>query len=485
MFSDAHATKTRRKLHLRLLLLAAVALVLTIKALYSEAWIESLASRPDLYAILFDELARQHYLASTTTTIVKERNNTLEIFQKQYTLRNQKLNLPQLPASAPNEALAYFSYVPGGPGLTEVPLEQLLWLRTNPTMQFTEPSGRPVAVWFYSRTQRLLAVFCYEMLSQEQLNNPPVVPDRRVIEDIHLLGADTEHGGLPWGKAVVVHAYLLPFGDLKLDNLERHSNENPDLSVFTYALPLLFPLDYAGFKIPPDVTNSETIARLRAEAARPFLGTRDTLRGLAVLCGGWILFELMYLPSLRRRYHRWVESRLPETQKGRSGRLTFMEFLSGDLESIASDEIARAVGCHNIALAERYQQQETHRLVRELQSLRDSLELTQTQKDQIDRALSEGSFDALRKLVAMHRSLINERNAYLETQAQQERDRQREIRRLELELETIPDEKRGNDARLTWGLYQRARATEDEREKLHLLKEARKKLPRDLRPDRF
>lgn len=282
-----------------------------------------------------------------------------------------------------------------------------------------------------------------------------------------------------------MHAYLLPFGDLKLENLDRHSNEDPDLRLFNYALPLVLPSNYAGFIIPPEFTTPETFAWLRAEAATPFYQTRATLRSLAVVCAFWLLFGSWYLGRLRQRYHAWVEVCLPGTQRGTSRRLGFREFLSGELESIDRDDIARAVERHHGVLAGRRQQDEKQNLTDELQSLRDAVELTGPQRTQLDRARSEGSLEELQKLVGVYGSLIDQRKARLAAQAQQERDRQREIQRLEVELETIPVEKRDTDARQAWDLYQQARAIEDERERLHALKEARKNVPRDLRPDRF
>lgn len=212
MLLDARAIQTRRKWHLRLLLLAAVALAVSTMVSTSDTWVDRIAPGPDLYAILFDELARQHYLSTTTTTIVKEQDNTFELFERRYALRNQKLNLPQSRVTEPVDALANFSYVPGGNGLTEVPLEQVLWQHKNPTIQFTEPSGPPEVVWFYSKRERLLVVFCYEMIEQESVSDPLGKPDPRVIETIDWFGAVATHGYVPYRKGVAVHAYLLPFG---------------------------------------------------------------------------------------------------------------------------------------------------------------------------------------------------------------------------------------------------------------------------------
>jgi hypothetical protein len=352
------------------------------------------------------------------------------------------LNLPQSRVTEPVDALANFSYVPGGIGLTEIPLEQVLWQHKNPTIQFTEPSGPPEVVWFYSKRQRLLVVVCYEMIEQESVSNPPRTPDPRVIERIDWFGAVATHGYVPYRKGVAVHAYLLPFGDLKIENLDRHSNEDPDLRLFNYALPLVLPSNYAGFIIPPEVTTPETFAWLRAEAAAPFYQTRATLRSLAVVCAFWLLFGSWCVGRLRQRYHAWVEVCLPGTQKGTSRRLGFREFLSGEIERIARHDIARAVERHHGVLAGRRQQDEKQNLADELLSLRDAVELTGPQRTQLDRARSEGSLEEMQKLVGVYGSLIDQRRG------SQPRRNRNEI-----------GNERSNDWRLNWRRFLLRNAT--------------------------
>ena len=91
----------------------------------------------------------------------------------------------------------------------------------------------------------------------------------------------------------------------------------------------------------------------------------------------------------------------------------------------------------------------------------------------------------MRNLRDGYRPVIERQIEELEREKQRLRERERDIQRLESELETLPAEKRENEAREAWALYELAQAAQDQKEKLHWLKEARKKMPKELRPDRF
>jgi hypothetical protein len=196
-------------------------------------------------------------------------------------------------ASRRHAALLFLSR---GIDLQEMPLEELLWRHTNPTVRFTPPPGQPLALWFYSRTQHLLAVFCYEMVDADSMKNPPAIPDLRVIEKFDPLGAKSVYGTIPEGWCVAVHAYLLPFHDLQLEKLSRRSQEVPGLTLFNFALPLLFPSTSTCFVIAPDASGKQTIARLRFDAATPFLTTRWSARLLALpVALIWLLLIVLRL----------------------------------------------------------------------------------------------------------------------------------------------------------------------------------------------
>jgi len=85
------------------------------------------------------------------------------------------------------------------------------------------------------------------------------------------------------------------------------------------------------------------------------------------------------------------------------------------------------------------------------------------------------SLSELRRLTALYQEKREREN-------QIAREQEREIQWLESEFEAVPETKR-DEAREAWLLYQRAKSCDDPKEKLHQLKEARKKLPKELRTE--
>lgn len=482
---ETRATERRRN---RLLRAAAYSTALVVAASavgFVDSLTERVAPEPNLHRILFDELAYQHFTLTTTTTVVEEMDKTFELFEEKYKLRNQKLGTKPVPLSLPQGGLLHFSFFPGGVDLAELPFEEMLWLRTNPTFKFTPPSGSPLALWFYSKPQQLLAVLCYEMVDSDSVKNPPAVPDPRVIEKIDRLGATSVYGSVPDGWGVAVHAYLLPFVDLQLEKLSHHSREDPDLSLFNFALPLLFPSAQTGFVIPPDATGKETIARLRLDAAIPFLMTRWLSRLLALpIAVFWLLFSVWRLRKLHKHYEWTVEMVLPPTGR-RHAPVGFFGFLFNALENRTAEWIEQAREEYQITMAHQREHEEMEELRSELERYKAMPGLSGAQVALIDSALMSDSIEEIRQGIVVCRRVVQERAAQLEREVQTLRDREREIRRLENELETIPTEKRRTDAKEAWTLYERARVATDARERLHWLKEARKRVPRELRPDRF
>jgi hypothetical protein len=483
---ETRAIERRRN---RLLRTAAysTALVVAVSAVgFVDSLTERVAPEPSLHRILFDELAYQHFTLTTTATVVEERDKTFELFEEKYKLRNQKLGTKPVPLSLPQGGLLHFSFFPGGVDLAETPFEEMLWRRTNPTFKFTPPSGSPLALWFYSKPQQLLAVFCYEMVDLDSVKNPPAVPDPRIIEKIDRLGLTSVYGSIPDGWAVAVHAYLLPFGDLQLEKLSRHSHEDPDLSLFNFALPLLFPSTPTGLVISPDASGKDVIARLRFDAAIPFLMTRWLTRLLALPIGVlWLLFSVWRLRTLHKQYEWAVEMVLPPTERPGHVPVGFFAFLFNALENRTAEWIEQAREKYQIAVAHQQDREEKEELRSELERHRAMPDISGAHGALIDSALMSDSIEEIRRVIAVCRRVVQERAGQIEREVQMLRDREREIHRLENELETIPTEKRSSDAKEAWTLYERALRATDARERLHWLKEARKRMPKDLRPDRF
>jgi hypothetical protein len=140
---------------------------------------------------------------------------------------------------------------------------------------------------------------------------------------------------------------------------------------------------------------------------------------------------------------------------------------------------------HSLLTIKQKEDAERQVLKEELQAYREQLEISAEQVKRFDEVLHGGSIEELRRLAALYRPVVEQKQDELEMEQQKSREREREIRRLESELETIPLEQRNQEAREAWSLFQQTKGIEDAREKLRLLKEARKKLPRELRPERF
>ena len=117
MFVDPRTLQRRRN---RLLRGTVCAFALTLTALgvgfipsLTETVTEAVAPKPDYHEILVTELARQHFLATNTPTIVREEAKTLEFFESQYNIRNKHLGLPPATVAAPKDGLLSFSYLAG------------------------------------------------------------------------------------------------------------------------------------------------------------------------------------------------------------------------------------------------------------------------------------------------------------------------------------------------------------------------------------
>lgn len=450
---------------------------------FIDSWTEAITPKPDYYNVLFEELARQHFLTTGTTTLVKEDSNTLQFFEKQYNLRNQKYGFPSTSVNVPESELLQFSYVPGGFGISGTSVEEILSQQTSPIFRFTEPSGSPLALWVYSKQQGILACVFYEFLDPIVLKAEPPSPDYRIIESLDREGVKILHGSLPTGKVVPIHAYLLPLGEMRLENLDRHSSKEPDLRRFDFALPLLFGSRAKGMGSSPYMSDKGTIKVLRAEAALPFNVTRWCFRWLVLPLGLlWFLMSFKRVTKLYQRYRSTVEAHMPVRLAYRIG---FLDFLSGNLETRMREAITGSRAEQSLLITKQKEDAERRSLKEELQAYRGQLEISAEQVKRFDKVLLGGSIEELRRLAVLYRPIVEQRQDQLEIEQQKAREREREIRRLESELETIPLEQRNQEAREAWSLYQLAKSIEDARGRLKLLKEARKKLPRELRPDRF
>lgn len=459
---------------------------------FSDRLAAFVAPKPDYYRILFTELARQTFLQTGTPTIVKEDDDTLATFETEFNRRNAKLGFPKGHAYIPDNALLQFSYAPGmiqelGPGLTEIPGSQLVRENTRPVIWQDEPGLRPLVVWTYSKRERLLICFAYQLLTPDHPTSlRPPYPDLRLIQSIDWSGVVSTQGSIPDLKVFPEHAYLLPLGDLKLENLDRpipglkldnldqHTAEIPNLFVFVHGLPMVVSPGHNETNAPPVPSTGETIMLLRDRVARPLILTRRVFRlGILPLGILWLGLNCWRM----RRLHRGFCKRIDRLIPGPSSHLQigFLAFLTADLAAHLSRAEATARAAQELQLAEERERDELNRLKDELSGLVAGASVGPNEAAQIDRAIATGSLAEMR-FVADHFSHKIEREGQLA------RDRQREIQWLESEFEAIPTIKR-EEAPEAWKLYQRAIGLDDPRERLHWLKEARKRMPKNLKSE--
>src|SRR5258708_4075003 len=108
---------------------------------------EAVASKPDYYRIVFEELAHHHFLYTNAPIILKEDPKTLEFFQSQYDRANRHLGVPTSEVTAPESGLLTFDYIPGGTGLKWLSDEELT---TVPDYNAINVRST-VVLWSYSR----------------------------------------------------------------------------------------------------------------------------------------------------------------------------------------------------------------------------------------------------------------------------------------------------------------------------------------------
>lgn len=206
---------------------------------------ERLAPKPDYYKLFFTELARQATLATGTPTIIKQDEDTLKFFENEYNRRNAKLGLAEGKVVPSDKGLLQFSYAPGmieqlGPGLSLMPSSEILRTNARPVIWEDEEGMRPLVVWTYSKRETLLACFVYQLLTADHpLVRRPPSPDLRIIQNIDWKGVVSVQGSIPKVKVFPEHAYLLPLGDMKLENLDPRAQEMPNLAVPYLALPMV------------------------------------------------------------------------------------------------------------------------------------------------------------------------------------------------------------------------------------------------------
>ncbi len=459
---------------------SAYALVLALAGCtfgFVDSLTQQIAPKPDYHKLLFTELARQSTLQTGTPTIVKEDDSALVMFEREFNRRNSRLGISAQQVNMPHNEVLGFSYAPGvieqtGSGLIKTPGSQLV-KHGAPTIYEDEPGTHPMVVWTYSKRESLLAVFLYQLLTPDHplAINPPR-PDPRLKQYIDWSGVVSVQGSIPNVTIFPEHAFLVPLGDMKLENLGPQARDLPQLFVFQHALPAVLSPghDPTNASVP---NAGETIMLLRNQAARPFILTRRVFR-LGVLPLGllWLGANFWRMRRLHRSFSAQLEELAPyEIPQHHS---SFAAFLTADLDAEMAAAAKEAHAIQEQMLASERERAEIDELRDELRRYVLENQPAPNEVAQVDRALDSESLPELRSLTDQYRCKT-------EIEKQIAREQQREIQWLVSEFEAVPPLKRRTEAREAWELYEHALSCGDAKTKLHWLKEARKKLPKELR----
>lgn len=109
------------------------------------AWTAWVVPKPDWAKLSLIELARQHYSATGTTTILKENDRAFAIFDQQYNFRNRHNRIAEerLSRSPLNDLELFFTYLPDSKGVAAVTLTEIRETGIPPSLTFSTPSRHP------------------------------------------------------------------------------------------------------------------------------------------------------------------------------------------------------------------------------------------------------------------------------------------------------------------------------------------------------
>lgn len=421
-------------------------------------FLSAVLPEPDPYRVLLGELASAHFRATSTSTVVKEYSDLRGLFVDEYRKRNARRGLAPVDLPAPGDLWSY-SYVPGGNDITAYTYADLASTSERPTMVVTDPSDPPFVVWIYSKEQNGLAVFVFERFVHDVFEGKPPTPDPRMFLDYDSGGTIASYGPAPKERLIYVHAWLLSLGGHDARTLlygERISQAD-----VLNLIPVVVKVSAREEFIPP-VFAGTPLDRARETVRRPTRYVRIALLLLVAVAAILAARAMVSLVRLRREF----------TQVASMG---LGAFLFGDPESIARREREESRAAAIASAAKRREEAERVTLLTEIATL-------------IDCPCEDLSNDELREL---RNRLVAEAAERSEEEVRAlliVQEREREIHRLEVELGTIPIEAasdEAHDARPSWELLQQALSETELRERLELLKEARRLLPKEYRPDRF
>ncbi|MCI0388073.1 MAG: hypothetical protein MOB07_04805 [Acidobacteria bacterium] len=470
----------RRRNRLRRSMLVAFLILILSGAIGAIGWHRRRSTPPpDYYKTLLTDLAEQHYRLTGTPTLIRENERTLDYLNRLYNQAARRDRRPEERVSVSYENEIQSSFVPGALGWINYPLAYLAEKPMAPSMTFTEPSGAPLALWVFSRSEQALAILFAEQPVIDDLVNPGL----RIIETISSSGAVAVAGDFKSGGVVFCHAYLLPLGQLGLDESGAWAGNIAALEQVVGAIPLLFGVGATSSTGQTRLDASQSQARLLA-ASPPVFFTAARLMQWVIFPAAlvWVAWTLLRLRKVRSEWNRSLSWALQEDPP--IPRFGFFCFLTVDLIAEAERLLAESIDQRCEEASRRQEQLRRERFETEIRYCLKTLASLRQESPCDEEWLTAASTAEMDEMAARCRWLVEQRQDQIDKQQQAARERARQIQRLESEFAAIPLEKRA-EATSAWALYEQACAASDPGKRLDMLKSARKLLPKEFRNDQI
>ncbi len=441
-------------------------------------WRQRDLPRHDYYRALLSGLAEQHYRVTGTTTILKENEQVLEYLSRLYARKAQRDRLPAEAATVASAGVRIFAFQPGLDGWQLYPFDRLAEFQQAPSQTFDKPSGPPLALWLFSRSEQALAVIFNEIPVVDDL----VKPGLRIIEPVNQSGAMLVAGEFKSEMVVLNLVYLLPLAQLRLDATDGGIESGAAFDRFIGAVPLLFGIGRR---------NSATPLRLDSyEAYAPVYDLLPPFSLTLAWAARWVVvpFVLLWLAVLWWRMQRtrqaW-QALLAHSHPHEAAQLHFgfTRFLTADLIAVTKQRLDATVEQkHREALL---QEESLRREQLKREARHYSMMLAQFKQEEpaCDEAwLMQASPAELEEATARLCQQAEQQQAQADREQQASRERARQLLWLESEFDAIPSDKRPAVAE-AWTLYEQACAANDPVKRLEMLKSARKLLPKEFRSE--
>lgn len=395
-----------------------------------------------------------------------------------YSRKARRDGRPMEIASVYYYGLRHFSFVPGTVGWQDYPFTYLAEQPVAPSMTFSDPSGKPLALWLFSRSERAMAVILAEEMTIDDLANPGL----RIIETVHQSGAIAVAGDFQSEQVTFVHAYLLPLGKLQLDDRGMWWGDIFALQQVVGAVPLLFGVGAVSATGQMRLNTEQSLNRLLAMERLILFFKVAWVARWAVFPAAllWLTRILFRLRSARREWDDSLSRVIPGNPA--NSHFGLFRFLTANLAVEAEKLLAETTEQRRKEASQHHEQSRREHLVAEIRHYSKTLAQPEPGIPCDETWLAEASMVELEETAARLRLLAERQQEQIEKEQQAARERARQIHWLESEFAAIPSDKR-LEVTGAWALYEQACATSDPGKRLEMLKSARKLLPKEFRED--